>query len=87
MATFVNFKCSKCDKEFSLRSGLLQNDLAVVAKGEDLPGGVKLPGKKVFAKLAGEKTAEASFDFINALLDHRKKCDGEVKLTGIVFAH
>lgn len=87
MATISTFKCSKCGKEFSLKSGLLQKDLMDVAEGNDLPGGSKLPDKEVFAKLANEKTTEDSFNFNNAMMTHQKECDGEVKFMRVVFAH
>jgi len=87
MAVISTFKCSKCGSEFSLQSGLLQYDLMEVKEGSGLPGGGKLPDKESFAKLAEKKTTEDSFGFNNALMQHQKDCDGEVKFVRIVFAH
>lgn len=87
MATISTFKCGKCGIEFSLKAGLLQQDLMEVSEGSDLPGGGKLPDKETFTKVANQKTTENSFNFSNALMQHQKDCDGEVKFTGGVFAH
>lgn len=87
MATISTFECSKCGKKLSLKSGLLQKDLMEVSEGSDLPGGGKLPNEETFAKLAKEKTTEDSFNFNNALMQHRKDCGGEVKFIKVVFAH
>ena len=87
MATISKFKCSKCGKEFSLKSGLFQKDLVEVTEGSDLPGGGKLLDKESFTKLANEKTTADSFNFNNALIQHQKDCGGEVKFMTTIFAH
>ncbi len=87
MATISRFRCSKCNQEFTLVTGLLERDLPTTGKGADLPGGRKLPDKKSFAKIFSEKTAQRALDFNNQLSSHRRKCDGEVKLVSVVLGH
>ena len=87
MALISIFQCKKCGREFSLQAGLLERDLLGVKEGKELPCGGHLPNKEVSTKIASQKALEETFAFNNTLLEHQKKCDGEVVLKEVIFAH
>jgi hypothetical protein len=87
MATFVDFKCKKCNKKFSFCRGVLQNDLVGVKVGEELPEGAKLPSKEEFGQIYNSKTPSRADSFVHESDCHASTCDGEVVLTSIAEGH
>lgn len=92
MAEAINFKCKKCDADFSLEHGLLMSEAKGKTKEltngkdwQDLSSEEKERAVEMLTGANKESLAKNYEEWVKKLMNHEKLCKGEIIFYGMSF--